>query len=130
MTKLTQRFSITMAICTIAALAAVGALFLPPNQADTPAPAPASSTAAPAELAVAIENFQFQGIEVVQSGDTVVVTNVDSAPHTLTSNDGLFDTGMLAAGESVELTLPTAPGTYGYFCQVHPGMTGSFTVTA
>ena len=84
--------------------------------------------AAPAEMAVAIEGFAFapQSIEVT-AGSTVTFTNNDGAAHTATADDGSFDTGSLAQGESASVTFDT-PGTYTYTCAFHPGMTGTIVV--
>jgi plastocyanin len=58
-----------------------------------------------------------------------VVTNTDAASHTWTAVDGSFDSGTLAEGDSFEFVFD-GPGTFEYFCNIHPSMTGSVTVTA
>ena len=63
----------------------------------------------------------------IAAGDTVVFTNQDAAPHTATSDDGLFDTGRLSQGQSAQLTF-SAAGTYPYYCAIHPSMRGTITV--
>lgn len=134
---MTKRVSITLAICTIGAIVAVGALFLPARQTSTATPAPVAAAAdttgqsAPAAAAaqtVSIENFSFGGATTVSPGEQITVSNVDSAPHTMTANDGSFDTGILNSGSTATLTMPTTPGTYQFFCSLHPSMVSTITV--
>lgn len=88
-----------------------------------------TSDAAPADGAtITIADFAFDGITEVAVGTTVVVTNTDSAPHTWTAVDGAFDSGSLGQGETFEFTFDTA-GEFEYFCNFHPSMTGTITVT-
>ena len=49
--------------------------------------------------------------------------NADGAAHTLTADDGSFDTGNLDGGASATITID-APGRYAYFCDIHNYMTG------
>lgn len=61
-------------------------------------------------------------------GARVRVVNEDDVPHTFTSDDGLFDTGTVGAGESAEL--PSLPeGRYAYHCEIHPALTGELVIT-
>jgi len=68
----------------------------------------------------------------VNSGDTVVWSNDDTAAHTVTSGtptggpDGAFDSGLVMVGSSFEIVADT--GSYDYFCMVHPWMTGNVRV--
>ncbi len=102
--------------------------------AETPAPADADGgqvAAAPAAQAGAIDiaGFAFGDPITVGAGSTITVTNLDGAAHTLTSNDGLFDTGSLAGGSATDIGAPGQPGTYSFFCSIHPSMQGTVTVT-
>ncbi len=69
----------------------------------------------------------------VQAGTTVVWSNDDDAIHTVTSgvpSEGpseVFDSGMVAAGETFEYTFDET-GTFDYYCIVHPWMTGNVIV--
>ena len=82
------------------------------------------------EVAVEIVDFTFSpGTVEVAVGTTVTWTNNDTAPHTVTADDGGFDSGELAQGGTFSMTFDTA-GTYSYFCEIHPQMTGSVVVTA
>jgi plastocyanin len=73
----------------------------------------------------------------VEAGSTLLVANVGGKPHTLTADDGSFDTGTIApgpeggrfAGGNASVT-PTEPGTFRFHCEVHPAaMKGVVTVT-
>ncbi len=73
----------------------------------------------------------------VKKGDTILVDNVDTMPHTVTNGESatdpnsakIFDTGMIMGGESAELeTSNIDAGTYPYYCMVHPYMKGSLIV--
>jgi plastocyanin len=73
----------------------------------------------------------------VPAGTTLLVANVGGKPHTLTADDGAFDTGVIEpgaeggrfAGKSASVTLNTA-GTFKFHCEVHPAaMRGEVTVT-
>lgn len=92
----------------------------------------ASDAAAGATAAdVIIEGFAFdpQTIEIA-AGDTVTWTNNDSAQHTVTldpAGSG-FASGGLAQGATFENTFET-PGSFDYFCEIHPNMTGTVVVS-
>ena len=89
----------------------------------------ASDSAAPDGAAlITIANFAFSGVTEVAVGTTVTVTNTDGTPHTWSAEDGAFDSGAIAPGESFEFTF-TEPGEFAYFCNFHPSMTGTITVT-
>src|SRR5829696_8675888 len=79
---------------------------------------------------VAIEDFQFNPADVaIQPGDTIMWVNEGNTPHTVTSDDGQFDSEVLNPGESFMFTFPEA-GTFSYHCEIHPFMTGSVSVGA
>ena len=61
-------------------------------------------------------------------GATVTWTNAGSRPHTVTADDGSFDSGRLDPGEQFSQTFDQ-PGTYTYHCGFHPDMQGSIVVT-
>jgi plastocyanin len=56
-------------------------------------------------------------------GAKVAIANDDGTAHTLTADDGAFDTGPIDGGAEKTITV-RAPGRYVYHCQIHPSMTG------
>ncbi len=68
------------------------------------------------------------GTVTVWPGDSVAWVNEGNAPHTVTAVDGSFDSGVLWRGDSWLLT-PTVPGSYPYYCILHPDMRGVLIVT-
>ena len=86
------------------------------------------SPAGAATLSVAVEDFDFSpASRTINVGDEVRWTFSGSS-HSVTSHDGAFDSGIKDAGGSFEFTF-TKPGTYAYFCIVHPSlMTGTIVV--
>lgn len=93
--------------------------------------APFLSPKAPvADTAVSIEGFVFSPQTLkIQAGSTVVWTNRDPAPHTVTADDGTFDSGMLQSGATFRRTFEKA-GTFRYTCTIHPSMKGVVEVAA
>lgn len=93
----------------------------------TTASAPAAATAK-----VDAKGFTFSPATLtVAKGTTVTFTNGDAATHTITSGtngtkDGKFDK-RIEQGASTTITFDT-PGTYAYFCTIHPSMKGTITV--
>lgn len=89
----------------------------------------AASHAAHETHTVTISNFAFSPANLsIKAGDSVVFINQDSAPHTATADNGSFDTGNLGRGAQATLTF-NAPGTFSYFCAIHPMMKGSITIS-
>ena len=79
---------------------------------------------------VQIVNFAYTPANIqVKSGTTVTWTNQDTAPHTVTFKNGMKDSGVLQQGQSFSYTF-TTPGTYQYYCTVHPYMVATVTVTS
>jgi plastocyanin len=66
----------------------------------------------------------------VKVGATVTWVNRDSSVHTVTSlGSSLFDSGNIPAGGTYSYTF-SQPGTYQYYCTLHPWMKGTVVVTA
>jgi plastocyanin len=83
-------------------------------------------TAATAE--VKIDNFSFGPTALtVPAGTTVTWTNRDDIPHTVVSTDGVFKSKALDTDDKFSFVF-TKPGTYSYFCSIHPKMTGTVVV--
>jgi plastocyanin len=88
----------------------------------------ASAQAAAAE--VQIDQFTFAPQQVtVKAGTTVTWLNDDDVPHTVASSTKLFKSKTLDTKDSFSFTF-TTPGTYEYFCSLHPHMTGAVVVEA
>jgi plastocyanin len=60
-------------------------------------------------------------------GTTVTWTNHDVEPHTVTSKDRVFASAGLETNDTFTFRFDT-PGTYAYFCALHPFMTGQIVV--
>jgi len=77
---------------------------------------------------VKIDNFSFGPTTLtVAVGTMVTWTNRDDIPHTVVSDDKVFKSKVLDTDEKFSFTF-TKPGTYPYFCSVHPKMTGKVVV--
>jgi plastocyanin len=66
---------------------------------------------------------------VIGVNNTVSWANDDSIIHTVTGNNGGFNSGLLNTGNSWSYTF-TTPGTYQYHCAIHPFMTGTVVVVS
>ncbi len=79
---------------------------------------------------VTIDNFAFNPKTLTVSvGTKVTWINRDDVPHTATSTikPRVFDSKALDTDDKFSFVF-TAPGTYPYFCAVHPHMTGEIVV--
>ena len=77
---------------------------------------------------VKIDNFSFSPATItIPAGTTVRWTNRDDIPHTVVSDDQKFASKALDTDDQYSYTF-TKPGTYGYFCSIHPKMTGKVVV--
>src|SRR5712671_7658468 len=77
---------------------------------------------------VMVENFSFQpGTLTVKAGTTVTWVNHDDEPHTVNENNKTFKSGTLDTDAKFSYKF-TSPGTYSYFCSLHPRMTGQIIV--
>jgi len=77
-----------------------------------------------------MQNFAYQVANIqVRAGTTVTWTNQDNVPHSITFKNGMKDSGLLSQGQSFSYTFNT-PGTYQYYCSVHPYMVATVTVVS
>lgn len=77
---------------------------------------------------VEIDNFNFTPVNVsVPVGSTVVWSNRDDVPHNVVSTEQKFKSPVLDTDEQFAHRFD-APGSYRYFCSIHPKMTGRITV--
>jgi plastocyanin len=79
---------------------------------------------------VRIDNFTFKDpVVTVKPGTTVTWTNGDDIPHTVVAKDGSFKSKVLDTGDRFSFTFAKV-GQFGYFCSIHPHMTGTIVVKA
>jgi|HubBroStandDraft_6_1064221.scaffolds.fasta_scaffold1187364_1 plastocyanin len=79
---------------------------------------------------VTINDFAFSPMTLtVAPGTRVVWNNKDEEPHTVTSADGgaTFKSPALDTDDKFSFTFDK-PGTYKYFCSIHPHMVGTIVV--
>ena len=97
-----------------------------PAKPSTAASKDLSTSSSPNQ--VVVENFSFQpGTLTVKTGTTVTWVNHDDIPHTVNENDKRFKSGTLDTDAKFSYKF-TSPGTYNYFCSLHPRMTGQIIV--
>ena len=107
----------TILLCsmTLIALLAISSLFLRAVAANNPAE-------------VKIDNFSFTPSTItVPVGTQVRWTNRDDIPHTVASEDKSFKSKALDTDDVFSFTF-SKPGTYKYFCSLHPRMTATIVV--
>ena len=89
----------------------------------------AGAQSPPPQAAVRIKDFAYAPARLtVPAGTTVRFVNDDTEAHTVTAVDRSFDSGGLDSGESWTHRF-AAPGTFAYFCAIHPYMHGTVVVT-
>ena len=77
---------------------------------------------------VKIDNFSFSPATItIPAGTTVKWTNRDDIPHTVVTEDKAIKSKVLDTDEKFSYTF-TKPGTYSYFCSIHPKMKGTIVV--
>lgn len=106
--------AVGVALATVATVAALAA------------PPPPAAAAHGARVTIEVSSFAPQRIDVLP-GETVTWTNTSPRPHTVTADDGAFDSGSISSDRSYARTFATA-GAYPYHCTFHPGMTGEVDV--
>jgi plastocyanin len=88
----------------------------------------AAHASAASSAAVGINEFKFApAVLTVPVGTTVTWINHDEEPHTVTSATGAFGSAGLSNEETFAQTF-TRPGTYAYFCALHPHMKATLIV--
>ena len=77
---------------------------------------------------IQIDNFHYSPPTlVVAPGTTVTWTNDDDSPHSVREKDGKFKSTALDTDDKFSFTF-TTPGTFEYFCSLHPKMQGTIVV--
>jgi len=117
-------------LCRMLVAAALGAATAPLLAAvvvPVDAEEAASQSAAPG---IGIDNFTFTPQRLtIKAGTTVTWTNKDDIPHAVAAVNKQFKSKALDTGDVYSFTF-TTPGTYEYFCSLHPHMTGTIVVEA
>lgn len=105
--------------------AAGGGSPAPPSSASQAATGGSTAVA----TSITIKDFGYGAPVTVSPGAMVTVTNLDSAPHTVTADEGsAFDADVKGSGATATFTAPSQPGTYAYHCTYHPNMRGTLVV--
>lgn len=107
-----------------------------PTSVPVVEPSTSSSSAVPSSAPLSItdkiidiKSFAYNPTTLtVKAGETIMVTNSDTVGHSVTEDSGLFDTGLLAAGQTKTFTAPSKAGSYKYHCSAHASMTATLTV--
>lgn len=111
----------SMFVLGVAAIAL--GLFVGPQRVTAHPPQTAAGT-----TEVKIDNFSFgPGAIIVAVGTTVTWTNRDDIPHTVVSTEGVFKSKVMDTDDKFSYTF-TKPGTFPYFCSMHPKMIGKVVV--
>jgi plastocyanin len=97
------------------------------NGQEPATPTPDNSTVVRIVANAGSNSFSPNPVEV-KVGETVTWVNDDSGRHTVTSKDGVFDSGFMGKGQSSSFTFDKA-GEYPYHCEPHPSMVGTVVVT-
>jgi plastocyanin len=85
---------------------------------------PASALAQGAGTGVSAQDDQFApAMTSVASGKMLTWQNDGVEQHTITADDGAFDSGNLDPGQTFGFTFDT-PGTFAYYCSIHGGPNG------
>lgn len=128
-----KRIALTVSIAVVAVslviLAGCGGSSGTSMTSTTSSAAGSGQTSEPVKSAtVDISNFAFNPDSVtIVTGGKVIWKNSDSVDHTVTSDDGAFDSGQLATGATFSRTFDKA-GTFTYHCTNHPTMTATVVV--
>lgn len=98
------------------------------SKMNMPAPTAKPMQTAHAANQVVIENFSFSPATLtVKAGTKVTWINRDDVPHTVDENEKRFKSGTMDTDDQYSFTF-SSPGTFSYFCALHPKMTGQIIV--
>lgn len=122
--------NILLAVVIIAVIGGI-AFLMKGGRLYAPSSSEGLKTTQSSALMVSIKDYTFNPATVtVKQGTKVTWTNDDaSIPHTVTGDDRVGpSSGMLGKGDTYEYMF-TTPGTFTYYCNVHPSMHGTVVVT-
>jgi plastocyanin len=105
---------------------------VPPAALATVAPTAGAGVAGQAAATtgpqVTIDNFSFTPATItIPAGTALTWSNHDDTPHTVTAADKSFGSAAILPNTQFSYTFNT-PGTYSYFCSIHPFMTAKVIV--
>jgi len=121
MTTLTRRNKTVALLCAISCLN-LSAFALAGDIKDADSTSSKQNT-------IEIKDFAFNPQTItVKSGEKVTWTNRDEEPHTIVSVEKQFKKSSALDTDQTFTITAGAPGTYTYFCSVHPKMTGTIIV--
>jgi plastocyanin len=121
MTTLTPRNKIIALLCAISCLN-LSAFALADDMKDADSTSSKQNT-------IEIKDFAFNPQTItVKSGEKITWTNRDEEPHTIVSVEKQFKKSSALDTDQTFTITAGAPGTYTYFCSVHPKMTGTIVV--
>ncbi len=110
---------------------AAGAVFATSCGSSNPVPKAETAIAGPntgVGATIEIKDFLFDPPAVlIKAGQSVTWTNEGPSTHTVTADDGSFDSGDLAPGQTFSHTFAKA-GAYSYHCNHHSVMKAVVTV--
>jgi len=92
---------------------------------------PTSTAASGGADSITIQNFRFtpDPLDVKQGSKVTVAILDDNVPHSVTADDGSFDTGIFMKNNGPKTITVSKGGTIHYHCQVHSFMTGTIDVS-
>jgi plastocyanin/uncharacterized membrane protein YozB (DUF420 family) len=85
------------------------------------------------EVVIDMRDFEYSPTSLtIPAGTAVRIVNIGQAQHSVTADDGSFDTGLLGSDEEVTLTFDE-PGFHPFYCLLHGapdgvGMSGTISV--
>ncbi|MGZ3872894.1 MAG: plastocyanin/azurin family copper-binding protein [Mucilaginibacter sp.] len=110
---------------SLIALSALGLVYSCSSNKAKVTPTPTTPAAT-----VSIQNFAFVPDTVrIKTGNSVSWTNMDTAPHTATDLNGVFDSGSLTTNQAFNFTFAAA-GTYTYHCLIHSMMKNAVVIVS
>jgi plastocyanin len=129
-----------VAVATVLFIGCGGGAPTAPVQSVTTATATSASSPTPSLTPIAVAYVKIVGkggkyvfdpaTLTIKAGTQVVWTNDSNAPHTVTSDTGVFNTpGNLTENQTFKVIF-SKPGRYTYYCNIHTYMTGVIIVTS
>lgn len=107
--------------------ASAAAVTVTPTVVPIVSPAEVSTSSA-RRLEVIISNSSFQPADITTGkGSIIVWRNNDAVSHTVTADDGSFNSGEIKAGGSFDQRFDYIK-TYSYSCSFHPEMKGTIVI--